>query len=184
MKATVSESVQFSELIKCDDKEEHLRPFKIIILCKLLEQSKNKDNNAADHMARLLKDKNFAFLGTIMKDGRPQVSPVWIDVDNGLILINTAEGRIKHRNLSRDPRVSISLVDRNSPYSMVTIQGKVVDQTFNGADDHIDKLAKKYLDVDKYPAHSPSVKRVIVKIKPDKIFYLPPRYTEYLKDKR
>jgi hypothetical protein len=66
---------------------------------------------------------------------------------------------------------------------MVTIQGKVVDQTFNGADDHIDKLAKKYLDVDKYPAHSPSVKRVIVKIKPEKIFYLPPRYTEYLKDK-
>jgi PPOX class probable F420-dependent enzyme len=148
-----------------------------------LEQSENKDKLAADHMARLLKDKNFAFLGTLMKDGRPHVTPVWIDVENGLILINTAEGRIKHRNLSRDPRVSISLVDRNSPYSMVTIQGTVFDQTFKGADDHIDKLAKKYLNADKYPAHSPSIKRVIVKIKPERIFYLPPRYTDYLKDK-
>lgn len=148
-----------------------------------MEQSENKDKLAADHMARLLKDKNFAFLGTLMKDGRPHVTPVWIDVENGLILINTAEGRIKHRNLSRDPRVSISLVDKNSPYSMVTIQGIVVDQTFKGADDHIDKLAKKYLDADKYPAHSPSIKRVIVKIKPERIFYLPPRYTDYLKDK-
>jgi PPOX class probable F420-dependent enzyme len=148
-----------------------------------LEQSENKDKLAAGHMARLLKDKNFAFLGTLMKDGRPHVTPVWIDVENGLILINTAEGRIKHRNLSRDPRVSISLVDKNSPYSMVTIQGRVVDQTFKGADDHIDKLAKKYLDADKYPAHSPSIKRVIVKIKPERIFYLPPRYTDYLKDK-
>ena len=148
-----------------------------------MEQSENKDKLAADHMARLLKDKNFAFLGTLMKDGRPHVTPVWIDVENGLILINTAEGRIKHRNLSRDSRVSISLVDKNNPYSMVTIQGTVVDRTFKGADDHIDKLAKKYLDADKYPAHSPSIKRVIVKIKPERIFYLPPRYTDYLKDK-
>jgi PPOX class probable F420-dependent enzyme len=148
-----------------------------------LEHSENKDKLAADHMARLLKDKNFAFLGTLMKNGRPHVTPVWIDVENGLILVNTAEGRIKHRNLSRDPRVSISLVDRNSPYSMVTIQGMVVDQTFKGADDHIDKLAKKYLDAKKYPAHSPSIKRVIVKIRPERIFYLPPRYTDYLKDK-
>jgi PPOX class probable F420-dependent enzyme len=148
-----------------------------------LEHSENKDKLAADHMARLLKDKNFAFLGTLMKDGRPHVTPVWIDVENGLILVNTAEGRIKHRNLSRDPRVSISLVDRNSPYSMVTIQGTVVDQTFKGADDHIDKLAKKYLDAEKYPAHSPSIKRVIVKIRPERIFYLPPRYTDYLKGK-
>ena len=147
-----------------------------------MEHSENKDKLAADHMARLLKDKNFAFLGTLMKDGRPHVTPVWIDVENGLILVNTAEGRIKHRNLSRDPRVSISLVDRNSPYSMVTIQGTVVEQTAKGADDHIDKLAKKYLDAEKYPAHSPSIKRVIVKIKPERIFYLPPRYTDYLKD--
>jgi PPOX class probable F420-dependent enzyme len=145
--------------------------------------SENKDNLVTDQVARLLKDKNFAFLGTLMKDGRPHVTPVWVDMDNGLILINTAEGRIKHRNLSRDPRVSISLVDRNSPYSMVTIQGTVVEQAAKGADDHIDKLAKKYLETERYPGHSPSIKRVIVRIKPERVFYLPPRYTDYLKDK-
>lgn len=148
-----------------------------------LGQSENKVNLVPDQVDRLLKDKNFAFLGTLMKDGRPHVTPVWVDMDNGLILINTAEGRIKHRNLSRDPRVSISLVDRNSPYSMVTIQGTVVEQTAKGADDHIDKLAKKYLETERYPGHSPSIKRVIVKIKPERVFYLPPRYTDYLKDK-
>ena len=83
-----------------------------------------------------------------MKDGRPQVSPIWIDIDdnNNIILFNTAQGRIKQKNISRDPRVSLSLVDKNNPYSMVTIQGTVIEQTTIGADEHIDKLAKKYLE--------------------------------------
>ena len=131
-------------------------------------------------VAKLLNDRNFAFLATLMEDGRPQVTPVWVDYDKNLILINTAEGRTKHRNLSRDPRVSISLVDRNNPYSMVTIQGTVIEQIKDGADDHIDKLARKYLNADKYPGHSPSLKRVIIKIKPERVFYLPPRYMEFL----
>jgi PPOX class probable F420-dependent enzyme len=131
---------------------------------------------------KIIKDKNFAFLGTIMKDGRPQVSPIWIDIDdnNNILLFNTAQGRIKHKNISRDPRVSLSLVDKNNPYSMVTIQGTVIEQTTIGADEHIDKLAKKYLNIDRYPSHSPSIKRVICKIKPEKIYYLPPRYTEFI----
>ena len=131
---------------------------------------------------KIIKDKNFAFLGTIMKDGRPQVSPIWIDIDdnNNIILFNTAQGRIKHKNISRDPRVSLSLVNKNNPYSMVTIQGTVIEQTTIGADEHIDKLAKKYLNIDRYPSHSPSIKRVICKIKPEKIYYLPPRYTEFI----
>ncbi|MDP9498882.1 MAG: PPOX class F420-dependent oxidoreductase [Thermoproteota archaeon] len=131
---------------------------------------------------KIIKDKNFAFLGTIMKDGRPQVSPIWIDIDdnNNIILFNTAQGRIKHKNISRDPRVSLSLVDKNNPYSMVTIQGTVIEQTTIGADEHIDKLAKKYLNIDRYPSHSPSIKRVICKIKPEKMYYLPPRYTEFI----
>jgi PPOX class probable F420-dependent enzyme len=133
-----------------------------------------------EQVSKILSDKNFAFLGTLMKDGRPHVTPVWVDLDNDHILINTAEGRIKHKNLTRDPRVSISLIDKNNPYSMVTIQGTVVDQIKEGADDHIDKLARKYLKAEKYPGHSPSVKRIIIKIKPDRIFYLPPRYEEYL----
>jgi PPOX class probable F420-dependent enzyme len=131
---------------------------------------------------KIVKDKNFAFLGTIMKDGRPQVSPIWIDIDdnNNIILFNTAQGRIKHKNISRDPRVSLSLVDKNNPYSMVTIQGIVIEQTTIGADEHIDKLAKKYLNIDRYPSHSPSIKRVICKIRPEKMYYLPPRYTEFI----
>ena len=131
---------------------------------------------------KIIKDKNFAFLGTIMKDGRPQVSPIWIDIDdnNNIILFNTAQGRIKHKNISRDPRVSLSLVDKNNPYSMVTIQGTVIEQTTIGADEHIDKLAKKYLNIDRYPSHSPSIKRVICKIKPEKMYYLPPRYIEFI----
>ena len=137
-----------------------------------------------DSIAKFFRGNNFAFLGTLNKDGSPQVTPTWIDIveDEGqeLILINTARDRIKQKNVSRDPRVSISVVDEENPYSMITIKGRVVDQTVNGADEHIDKLAKRYLNAERYPAHSSNVKRIILKIKPEKIFYVPPRYTEYL----
>ncbi|HEY6668654.1 MAG TPA: PPOX class F420-dependent oxidoreductase, partial [Candidatus Nitrosopolaris sp.] len=106
----------------------------------------------------------------------PQVTPTWIDVEDDVVLINTAEGRIKHKNISRDPRVAISIVDRNNPYNMATIRGKVIGQTNQDADEHIDKLAKKYLGVDRYPGRSPNEKRIILKVKPEKIFHQqPPR---------
>jgi PPOX class probable F420-dependent enzyme len=148
----------------------------------VIDKDKEKKMILTEPVIKIIKDKNFAFLGTIMKDGRPQVSPIWIDIDdnNNIILFNTAQGRIKQKNISRDPRVSLSLVDKNNPYSMVTIQGTVIEQTTIGADEHIDKLAKKYLNIDRYPSHSPSIKRVICKIKPEKIYYLPPRYTEFI----
>ena len=131
---------------------------------------------------RLLKGKNFAHLSTLMNDGSPQVTPTWIDLDedSSSILISTVEGRIKHKNVTKDPRVAISLVDDQNPYSMVTISGKVIEQTNEGANDHIDKLARKYLKAEKYPGHSPDVKRIILKIKPEKIFFIPPRYQQYL----
>jgi PPOX class probable F420-dependent enzyme len=135
-------------------------------------------------VAKIIKKKNFAFLGTLMKDGSPHVSPVWIDItDNNIILINTAKGRIKQKNVSSDPRVSISLTDDENPYSMVTIRGQVIEQTSDDADEHIDKLAKKYLNTDRYPGHSPDMKRIILKIRPEKVFYLPPRYEQYLNKK-
>ena len=151
----------------------------------------NKDNTSilTEPIVKFFKGKNFGFLGTVNKDGSPQVTPTWIDIiekeenEDGheeIILINTAMDRIKQKNVSRDPRVSISILDEDNPYSMVTIKGRVVEQTTTGADEHIDKLAKRYLDADRYPAHSPSIKRIILKVKPEKIFYLPPRYTEYL----
>jgi PPOX class probable F420-dependent enzyme len=152
----------------------------------------NKDDNTTiltEPIVKFFRGKNFGFLGTVNKDGSPQVTPTWIDIiekeenkdgHEKIILINTAMDRLKQKNVSRDPRVSISMVDEDNPYSMVTIKGRVVEQTTDGADEHIDKLAKRYLNADRYPAHSPTVKRIILKVKPEKIFYLPPRYTDYL----
>ena len=127
-----------------------------------------------DSVIQLLTGKNFAFVATLMKDGSPQITPTWIDFDGKLILINTAEGRVKQKNVSRDPHVAISIVDQSNPYNMVTIRGKVIEQTSTGADDHIDKLAKRYLGVDKYPFRSQDEKRVILKVQPEKVFYMKP----------
>jgi len=126
---------------------------------------------------KLLKDKNFAFIATLMPDGSPQITPVWIDIDKNTntILVNTASGRKKLDNISRDPRVAISVANQLNPYEMVAIRGEVVQQDTNSADEHIDKLAKKYLDLDKYPFRTPNEKRVILKIKPDKIHYQQPQ---------
>jgi PPOX class probable F420-dependent enzyme len=154
------------------------------------KQQGSKKNLLTEPFVKFFRGKNFAFLGTVNKDGSPQVTPTWIDIiekekEEGedheqIILINTAKDRLKQKNISRDPRVSISIVDEDNPYSMITVKGRVVEQTTKGADEHIDKLANRYLNADKYPAHSPDVKRIILKIKPEKIFYIPPRYTEYL----
>jgi PPOX class probable F420-dependent enzyme len=100
-------------------------------------------------ITQLLKGKNFAYLSTLMKDGSPQVTPTWIDIDKdgNSILVNTAEGRIKHKNVSRDPRVAISISDQNNPYNMVSIRADT------------DRLAKKYLGIDKYPLSFPQMKK-------------------------
>src|SRR5574340_1582179 len=131
--------------------------------------------NISLEVAKLIEDKNLAFVATLMKNASPQITPVWIDMVDGIILVNTAKGRVKQKNVSRDPRVAISIVDRNNPYNMVTIQGHVVEQTTDGADKHIDKMAKKYLGVDKYPFAMPGEERVLLKIVPKKIFHMPPR---------
>jgi PPOX class probable F420-dependent enzyme len=127
-----------------------------------------------DSVANLLTGKNFAFVATLMKDGSPQITPTWIDYDGTSILINTAEGRVKQKNVTREPRVALSIVDHTNPYDMVTIRGKVIEQTNTGADEHIDKLAKRYLGVDKYPFRSPSEKRIILKIRSENVFHMTP----------
>jgi len=92
------------------------------------------------------------------------------------IIINTALGRLKHKNISRDPRVAVSVIDQTNPYDMVTVRGRVVEQATNGAEEHIDKMAKKYLGVDSIPGRIRGEKRVILKFKPDKVFHQkPPR---------
>src|SRR5919106_933953 len=105
--------------------------------------SQGQDSITDPSIAKLFERKNFAFLATLMKDGSPQVTPTWVDIDksNNTILVNTAKGRIKHRNISRDPRVGVSVMDFSNPYHMVSVIGKVIEQ-INGkeADDHIDKM--------------------------------------------
>ncbi len=133
----------------------------------------NKDNLNDPHIRKLFEDKNFVFLSSLMKDGSPQVTPTWTDIENGYILINTAIGRIKQKNISRDPRVALAIADQNNPYDMVTIRGKVIEQiSGDAAEEHIDKLAKKYIGKDKFPGRSPGEKRVLFKIKPEKIFHM------------
>ena len=121
---------------------------------------------------KLFKDKNFASFATLMEDGSPQVTPVWVDYDNGDILINTAEGRTKTRNVSKNPKVAVSVTDSSNPYTMVSVRGRIVEQTNQGADEHIDKMAKKYLGMDKYPFRAPGESRVLLKIRPEHVIYM------------
>ncbi len=117
----------------------------------------------------LIDGANFAHLATLMRDGSPQVTPVWVDREGDSVRVNTAVGRVKQRNVSRDTRVALDIFDQLNPYRMVSIRGRVVAQSYVGADEHIDKLAKKYLGKDQYPFRQPSEKRVILKIQPEKI---------------
>src|SRR5215204_4582162 len=132
--------------------------------------NQGRDSITDPSIAKLFEGKNFAFLATLMKDGSPQVTPTWVDIDknNNTILVNTAKGRIKHRNISRDPRVAVSVIDFSNPYHMVTVRGKVIEQIDGkDADEHIDKLAKKYLDEEKYPRRRAGEERVLLRIKPE-----------------
>jgi len=112
----------------------------------------------------LIEKKSFAHLGTIMPDGAPQVTPVWWDYDGTHILVNSARGRQKDKNLQRDPRVSVEVSDPDNPYRHVEIRGRVVEITEEGARDHIDKLARKYLGLEKYPLRKPDEVRVLYRI--------------------
>ena len=117
----------------------------------------------------LFNKRAFASLATRMSNGDVQVTPVWVDVDNGNLLFNSARGRVKDKNVRRDPRVTLTLIDPDNPYRYMEIRGRVVDVTEKGADKHIDKLAKKYLGVDKYPYAQPGEVRVLYRVKPEHV---------------
>jgi PPOX class probable F420-dependent enzyme len=103
-----------------------------------------------------------------MPDGSPHVTQTWVDHDGDLVLINTFEGSQKHRNAVRNPKIALDVCDPTSPYHMAVIRGLVKEVTFEGAEEHVDKLAKKYLGQDKYPMRQPGVRRVIIKIEATK----------------
>jgi len=116
----------------------------------------------------LFTKRAFAHLATLMPDGTPQVTPVWCDVDGPYIRINSAKGRVKDKNMRRSKKVALSIQDPDNPYRYLEVRGEVVEITEAGADAHIDALAKKYLDKDKYPFRQPGEVRVIYKIRPEK----------------
>ena len=110
--------------------------------------------------------KSFAHLATLMPDGTPQVTPVWFDMNGDRVRVNTARGRQKDRNMQKHGEVALSVTDPDNPYRHIAIRGRIVNVTENGADAHIDSLAKKYLGQDKYPYRQPNEKRVIYEIEP------------------
>ena len=116
----------------------------------------------------LLEKKSFAHLGTIMPDGAPQVTPVWWDFDGTHLVVNSARGRRKAKHIKRDPRVSFEVSDPHNPYRHMEIRGRVVEITEDGAREHIDKMAQKYLGQEKYPVY-PNEVRVLYKIAIEKV---------------
>jgi len=117
----------------------------------------------------LFSKKAFANLATLMPDGSPQVTPVWCDFDGNRVIVNSARGRQKDRNIRRNPSVALSIIDSDNPYRYLEVRGKVVEITEEGAAAHIDRMAKKYLGVDKYPYAQPGEVRVLYKIQPEHI---------------
>jgi PPOX class probable F420-dependent enzyme len=125
-----------------------------------------------EELRNLFQNRNLAFLATLSKDGSPHVTPVWTEMADDLILINTFESSAKNKHITHDRRVALSVVQQNNPFNMVSIKGKVIEKTTEGADEHLKRLARKYLGIGKYYYRKPNHKRIIVKIKPEKIMGL------------
>jgi PPOX class probable F420-dependent enzyme len=123
----------------------------------------------SDAQRKLFDDKNFAHVATIGEEGEPQVTPVWVEYDGTHVLFNTEEKRAKTKHMRKNPRVALSILNAANPYQYVEVQGRVVEMTTEGADEMIDRLAKKYMDKDKYPFHKPGDVRIVVKILPEKV---------------
>lgn len=119
--------------------------------------------------AELLKAKNFANIATMRSDGTILGVPAWIDEEDGRPVLNTAEGRTWPHNLERDPRITITVQNHENPYEYVTITGHVAERTHEGADAHIDALAKKYLGADEYPMRQPGEQRLIIRVEPERV---------------
>ena len=122
---------------------------------------------------KLFQAKNLVFIATVMRDGSPQLSPVWANYEDGYILVNTAEGRIKHKNIIQDPRVAVSVVSKDNPLDMTTIRGRVVEMIPDYDYKHADRLTLQYMGRDHYPFKRKDEKRIILKIKPERVFVLP-----------
>jgi PPOX class probable F420-dependent enzyme len=119
----------------------------------------------------LLEGKNFCVVGTLRGDGTIQAAPVWVDIQEGRPVLNTAEGRAWPRNLERDPHVTLTIQNLQNPYEYVSIRGRVAERTHEGADAHIDSLAKKYLGQEEYPYRQPGEQRVMIRVEPEHVYH-------------
>jgi PPOX class probable F420-dependent enzyme len=128
----------------------------------------------SEHAQELLRNPNLGFLATVDPSGWPQVTPVWVDVQDGRILVNTAIGRIKDRNVRGDPRVAISVAASNNPWDKIDVRGRIVDIVEGDeAERHIDRLAQKYIGQDTYPFRAPGERRVKLVIEPERVHEMP-----------
>jgi PPOX class probable F420-dependent enzyme len=126
-----------------------------------------------EDISKLFKGRNLSYVSTLSSDGSPHVTPVWSDIDEeNNILINISEISAKKKHVDKDPRIAIAIVEQYNPYNMVSIKGRVIEQTSIGADEHLRKLALKYLGFGKYYYRKPNHKRIILKVKPEKIMGL------------
>ena len=125
-----------------------------------------------EDLHNLFQHRNLAYLATLSKDGSPHVIPVWAELVYDFILINTFESSVKNKNITNDKRIALSVVEQNNPFKMVSIKGRVIEQVTEGADEHLKRLAKKYLGIGRYYYRKPGHKRIILKIKPEKIMGL------------
>ena len=139
-----------------------------------LPKNQNQECTINEKVTSLFSKKNLVFIATVMSDGAPQVTPVWADLEDNRIMVNTAKGRVKHKNILRDPRVAISVVSRANPLDMVSIRGIVEKIIPDYEYQHADRLTRQYMDGrDTYPFKRDGEKRITLKIRPESIFVMP-----------
>ena len=121
-------------------------------------------------VARLLSEPNHAVISTLLPDGSVHSTVVWVDVLDGKVAFNTAVGRQWPTNLERDPRITVLVYDQGNPYEYLELRGRATGRT-EGADEHIDRLAKKYLDADTYPFRQEGEQRITYVVDADRVRY-------------
>ena len=127
-----------------------------------------------DDAKHLFEGTNFAHVATVNPDGSPQVSPVWVGLEEDKVVFNTARGRVKPKNLERDPRVAVSVFNHENPYESILIQGRVTETEDDADLAHINSLSKRYIGQDEYPFLQEGEQRMILRIEPEKVAYTPP----------